>query len=109
MRDRPPTQAASHVLNGEEYDFPEYSGVPRNYLILSTPRSGSTLLGFLLVGCGMMGVPHEYLHATAHMPAIAKRWGIVGANGAIDVTEYFKILRRRRTTPNGFFWVEGTL
>jgi trehalose 2-sulfotransferase len=103
VTDSPPVLAASRVLNEERYDLPEFSGRTTNYMICSTPRSGSILLSFLLLGCRMMGVPHEYLHATIHMPALARRFGLVTTTGAIDIDGYIERVRKSRTTANGVF------
>jgi LPS sulfotransferase NodH len=99
----PPVRAVSIELNDARFDLPEFSGQGTDYIICSTPRSGSTLLGFLLRECGMMGVPHEYLHPNVHLPALARRCQPVAPDGSVDFDAYFGWLRRRRSTANGVF------
>jgi LPS sulfotransferase NodH len=45
---------------GAAYDFPDFSGAFRNYLIASTPRCGSHYLGHLLRATGRLGSPLEF-------------------------------------------------
>jgi LPS sulfotransferase NodH len=94
-------------LNEPGFDLPP-SGMPcRDYLICSTPRSGSTLLAALLRGSGQMGVPHEYLNAGVHQPVLARRLDALAADGSVDFVRYLDALRRRRTSPNGVFGMKA--
>lgn len=68
-----------------------------HYLVLSVPRSGSTLLTEGLAATGVMGVPTEYFEFGATVPYLAARWQ------ARDFSDYVETLLRRRTTPNGVF------
>jgi len=95
------------VLNDPASDLPEFDGPGTDYIICSTPRSGSTLLGFLLRDCKMMGVPHEYLHPTVHFPALARRSGLIASAGSVNVDKYLAWLRRRRSTKNGVFGLKA--
>jgi len=103
----PQVQAVGMVLNDPVSDLPEFDGPGTDYIICSTPRSGSTLLGFLLLECKMMGVPHEYLHPTIHFPALARRSGLIAPGGAVNVDDYLAWLRRRRSTANGVFGLKA--
>ncbi len=95
------------VLNDPASDLPEFDGPGTDYIICSTPRSGSTLLGVLLRECKMMGVPHEYLHPTIHFPALARRSGLIASGGSVNVDKYLAWLRRRRSTKNGVFGLKA--
>lgn len=106
MKSRQPLQAASSVLNDARYDLPEVSVTGNGYMICSTPRCGSTLLAFVLLACGSMGVPHEYLHPTVHMPALARRFGLMTRNNSINIDDYFARIRKFRTSANGVFGVK---
>ncbi len=65
------------------------------YLILATPRSGSTLLGQGLQATGLAGDPKEFF---GHRMAFwMQRWG------APTLTTYAARLTQARATPNGVF------
>jgi LPS sulfotransferase NodH len=65
------------------------------YLILATPRSGSTLLGQGLQATGLAGDPKEFFgHKMAFWMA---RWQ------AESLAVYVDLLTHRRATPNGVF------
>lgn len=101
------TEAASSVLNDACYDLPPYYGEETSYMLCSTPRCGSTLLEFLLLKCGAMGVPHEYLNTSVHMPALARRFGLLDSYGRLNLDQYIEEVRRRRTTANGVFGLKA--
>jgi LPS sulfotransferase NodH len=84
-----------------------FEGQGTDYIVCSTPRSGSTLLAYLLRECGVMGVPHEYLHPTVHLPALAQRFQLVHQDGAVDIGLYLRLLRKRRSTANGVFGLKA--
>lgn len=68
---------------------------PPNYLILATPRSGSTLLGQGLQASGLAGDPKEFF---GHKMALwMERWG------APTLPAYAARLTQARATPNGVF------
>ncbi|MDM4772586.1 Stf0 family sulfotransferase [Solimonas sp. SE-A11] len=85
------------------HDYPEWQGAPRRSLILiSHPRSGSTLLAEALHAAGGLGNPLEYLHA-GFRPTFARRWQ------AESLPQYLTKLHRLRTDPGGtlgikLFW-----
>lgn len=103
----PGIQASSVVLNEPRFDLPPCGKPHRDYLICSTPRSGSTLIAALLRGSGQMGVPHEYLNAGVHQPVLARRLGALAADGSVDHARYLDALRRCRTSPNGVFGMKA--
>jgi len=95
----------SHPFNVADYDQPiDYTGNVTPYLICSAPRCGSTLLGSLLHDCGVMGVPHEYLHPTSVVAELAERWHI---NQPIGAQIYLDTVIKKRTTPNGVFGLKA--
>ncbi len=73
------------------------------YVIASTPRSGSSLLGALLTQSGLLGHPEEYLNQSVHVPQLARKFGLVGAGGQLDLEAYVDVLRTKTATPNGAF------
>ena len=88
----------------EEYDLPAVPGGPtRLYVICSTARSGSTLLGRLLEGTGEMGVPYEYFNVPVHARPLAARLGVpLNRPG-----KYLEAVAAVRTTANGVFGLKG--
>lgn len=66
------------------------------YVICSTPRSGSNLLGDALRSSGGLGVPMEYLDQQAAMPMLMRRWG------ADDLGSYIAHLHANRTDVTGW-------
>lgn len=67
------------------------------YLILTSPRTGSSWLAAALTATGEAGVPNEYLHP-----------GVIGAfcewaGRSFNPNRFFTELAPRRTTPNGVF------
>ncbi len=90
---------ASYTLAfaGPEHDLAQRPlGTPpdRCYVVASTPRSGSNMLGDLLYQCGA-GLPLEYLEQQAAVPTFARRFG------TRDIATYLAHLFAVRTTPKG--------
>jgi LPS sulfotransferase NodH len=84
-----------------ERDFPIPAPVKMRYAILSSPRSGSTLLGRFLHETKMAGDPQEYFNP----PLIAlerKRTGQADMN----LATFMKRMEQRRTSPNGVFGIK---
>ncbi|MEZ0053371.1 LPS sulfotransferase NodH [Mycobacterium sp. MAA66] len=72
-------------------------------VLLSTPRSGSTLLCELLRlndGC----LAHEYFQPFQYMQILAQRWGCV-TGGIFNDAAYVRALRKHRTSPNGWLGI----
>jgi LPS sulfotransferase NodH len=68
---------------------------PTTYLILATPRSGSTLLGQGLQASGLAGDPKEFFGHK--MPFWMERWGTPA------LPAYVAHLSQARASPNGVF------
>ncbi len=83
------------------HDFPAYEGRVRAYIIASTPRSGSHLLGHALFGAGLFGYPLEYLKPQ-HWQDWSQRAG-VPPNQQPSV---LACLMQHRTSPNGLFGIK---
>lgn len=80
-----------------EYDFPPYDAEPTcTYVIASTPRSGSHMLGHALGSTGALGFPLEYLNR-ANLPSWQRRLGAETPRQTLDA------IKRIRTSPNGCF------
>jgi len=94
-------------VNEARFDLPDFEGRSIDYVICSIPRSGSTLLSYLLRECGGMGVPHEYLHPTVHLPVLARRFQSIRQDGTVDIDLYLRLLRKRRSTANGVFGLKA--
>jgi len=72
-------------------------------LILSTPRSGSTLLCELLLQNNAC-IAHEYFQPYHYMSILAKRWG-VGIDDKNGYSSFVTKLREKRTYLNGWLGV----
>jgi LPS sulfotransferase NodH len=84
-------------LKQKEMDFPRREADPvLQYMLATSPRSGSTYVGLLLWRSGIMGAPLEYLNLKHMQDMIARL-------GQGDPTAYWRELRRVRTSPNGVF------
>ena len=79
-----------------KYDFPEYNGNRIEYVIASTPRSGSHMLGHLLKETSLFGYPLEYFHQN-HLPKWKQRFK------TDDLEQTVKEIKRWRTSTNGVF------
>src|SRR5215470_15256953 len=86
------------MMLSEEWDFQPSSAKRRLfYCVAATPRSGSTFLCHLLWATGCMGAPAEYFDPQFSMLPMASRLR------ARSTGEYVKLLKERRTSPNGVF------
>lgn len=81
-----------------ERDYPEAFPVRRRYCILSSPRSGSTLLGRMLSATRIAGDPQEYFNP----PLLACERETTG-NEKLGWDEFMRRMEARRTSPNGVF------
>jgi len=72
-------------------------------LILSTQRSGSTLLADL-IRQSRWCLPHEYFQPYQYLPILADRWGCI-ENGLLDKQVYLDNLFRFRTSPSGWLGI----
>jgi LPS sulfotransferase NodH len=111
--------------NGEAFDLPLSAGPQRNYVVASTPRTGSTLLCRLLWDLGQVGAPKEYLN-----PMQMRDWEVrlgestwrrficgclrgpaVGFLGLHrwtpdELHRYLQRIRERRTSAEGLFGIK---
>ena len=84
-------------LKQPEMDFPRRNDEPTlQYMLATSPRSGSTYVSLLLWESGNLGAPLEYLNFN-HMGDLIDRLG------GGDVCAYWRELRHVRTSPNGVF------
>ncbi|MDP1932494.1 MAG: Stf0 family sulfotransferase [Gammaproteobacteria bacterium] len=81
-----------------ERDFPATVPVKSRYCILSSPRSGSTLLGRMLYETGLAGDPQEYFN-----PPLLEIERQTTGNSELDINAFMRNMERRRTSPNGVF------
>jgi LPS sulfotransferase NodH len=81
-----------------ERDFNAGVQVSFRYCILSSPRSGSTLLGRVLHGTGKAGDPQEYFN-----PPLLQVERERSGQSDMGMNEFLRRMERRRTSPNGVF------
>jgi len=81
-----------------ERDFPQQVPVRMRYCILSSPRSGSTLLGRMLHETRMAGDPQEYFN-----PPLLQYERERTGNPSLSLNEFLRAMEARRTSPNGVF------
>lgn len=87
-------------INSFIYDLPyQDPSKVKSYIIASTPRSGSTLLGKLLSETKIAGSPHEFFH-DKHSKDYFARWKIN------SLEEYIAYLYSNRSTQNGIFGIK---
>ena len=84
----------------------DFTGAPGRpgfrYLLCSSPRCGSTLLGEMLYETGVAGDPLEYLNGNYIASYLHQR----GLAVKIPVEEYLRDIERRRTSVNGYFGIQ---
>ena len=83
------------------WDFLEYTGSIRPYLLASVPRTGSTYLSHLLWETGCLGAPLEYLNFESNGP-----YGDAAGSPGRQIARWEAALRRR-TSPNGVFGIKA--
>ncbi len=86
-----------------QYDLEECPPVKKIIFILSTPRSGSTLLSDLIYRSGLC-LAHEYFQKFQYMPILADRWGCI-RDDILDKPAYLENLIRKRTSPSGWLGI----
>ena len=87
-------------LSTVAHDYPEWNGPPkRSVLMITYPRSGSTLLGEALYFAGGLGCPLEYFCA-GFRPSMAEAWGTT------NLKEHIAFVHRLRTDPGGTFSIK---
>jgi LPS sulfotransferase NodH len=76
---------------------------PWNYVISTTPRSGSNLLCELLSSSKLMGFPSEYLNSLGGLLPTAKDNHLIDPEGRISVGTYLDFVTENRVTQNDCF------
>jgi LPS sulfotransferase NodH len=79
-----------------DYDFSNFDGSPKRYVVATTQRSGSTKFCLDLWESGALGAPWEYFNLPFMVP-LFRRFGTP------TLPSYVSALAARRTTPNGVF------
>lgn len=95
METMPPFQG-QHALLRAAHDFAPTPPSVR-YAIISTPRSGSSMLAMALWRTGRLGAPLEYFNYTSWMLQMSGRLGVA------DIGDYVRKLMAARTSANGVF------
>ena len=91
-------------LMSRDRDFPiREQGATRRYLLCSTARCGSTLVGDILHRSGLAGDPQEYLNGrliAAYLRAANR------LDGKVNIFDYLDDIETRRTSENGVFGIK---
>lgn len=87
-----------------KYDVMKISRLDKVLILLSTPRSGSTLLSDILRS-NEVCLPHEYFQPYQYMPILADRWSAIGKDGILDGRQYIQSLTRCRTFAGGWLGI----
>lgn len=82
-------------------DFPGPNAVTRRYAILSSPRSGSTLLSRALYETGKAGDPQEYFN-----PPLLQVERERASRPDLNINQFLNRMEKRRTSPNGYFGIK---
>ena len=93
---------ASDFVN-KQYDAGTVTETQNVLFILSTQRSGSTMLAGLLHKNSIC-LPHEYMQPYEYMPLLAERWACI-ENGVLNKESYVRNLLQHRTYPTGWLGV----
>jgi trehalose 2-sulfotransferase len=89
-----------HLLSSKRR-FPERDLKPKSrYLLISTPRSGSTMIGEMLYATGNAGDPQEFL-SRGYIEAWQRAHSQVGST--LNLPEYLVYLEKNHTSENGVF------
>lgn len=87
-----------------QYDYVEASELTDILFILSTPRSGSTLLSDLIYNCGLC-IPHEYFQPYEYLPILADRWGCITSQRTLNKPKFIDHLITLRTSTKGWLGI----
>lgn len=90
-------QSPLYQLNASELD--RSNETTFRYLILSSPRTGSSMVCSSLRASEMAGVPLEYFH-----PECLSDWFSKQSTNSLE--NYMAELEKRRTTTNGYFGIK---
>ena len=102
-----PNQAKVDWLLSDERNFPHFSVRPHcRYLICSTARCGSNLVGDMLHQTGLAGDPLEYLN-TRYIKGVLRKQSLSIEPEGLDLAAYLAGLEQVRTSPNGYFGMKA--
>lgn len=79
-------------------DFTARSAVKSRYCLLTSQRTGSTLIGRMLYSTGIAGDPLEYFN---HI--LLEKERLRTGNPSLNANEFLANMEKRRTSPNGVF------
>lgn len=96
-----PSVAWNDMMMSPDRDCAAGRTPTRRYAVLSTPRSGSTLLCRALEATGQLGVPHEYLNPNAIAAAARAGYDTLGGPWALLAQ-----IEPRRTSAEGWFGIK---
>jgi len=82
-------------------DFTASTEIRKRYGILSSPRSGGTLLGRMLYDTGQAGDPLEYFNL--RLLQIGREQS---KNTSLALFDFLRLMESRRTSPNGVFGIK---
>lgn len=83
-----------------QYDVDHSQELKGLFFLLSTPRSGSTMICDLLYKSGFC-LTHEYFQPSDYLPILSDRWGCIKAD-TLDKEMFVKQLIRFRTLKSGW-------
>ena len=87
----------SEFALSELFDFNIDAKLKKKYIILSSPRTGSTMLASALYNSGVAGAPFEYFHK--NLLALRNN----PERRPNELNQYLEEMIARRTSPNGYF------
>ena len=90
-------------LNQKIYDSTNANETQKKYLILSSPRTGSTYISRRIASIkDKFGMPNEYLHKLS-ISNLSNRLFSEENKNKIGLNEYLDQIKKIRTTPDGYF------
>ncbi len=96
-------QTKFEYLESGQRNFPlRKQGASYRYLLLTTPRTGSTMVSEMLYATGVAGDPQEYLSYGYTRAWLQSRPDKIDA---FRIREYLRELETRKTSPNGIFGI----
>ncbi|MYM63691.1 Stf0 family sulfotransferase [Pseudomaricurvus sp. HS19] len=85
------------------YDTGNVNELKGIFVLLSTPRSGSTMICDLLYKSGFC-LSHEYFQPYDYLPLLARRWDCI-KDGVLDKSHFIEQLARHRTLESGWLGI----
>ena len=103
----PTNQSKVDWLLSDERNFDLYPGRPHcRYLLCSTARCGSNLVGDMLRQTGHAGDPLEYLNKR-YIAGVMRKRAPTDQSMQVDLSSYLTALERVRTSSNGYFGMKA--